>query len=271
MEHTQPTNNQDYQNIINQINDNKALIDSRRPLTPEEAKELDAYFRIGMTYSSNALEGSTLTLTETKVLLEDGITAGGKTIRECNEAIGHGRAYDYMLSVARSQPFTFSEDMILQLHKLFYSGIDEAQAGRYRDRQVFISGTEYLPPTAGEVPAQMAALVAELNGKREALHPVTLAAFAHRRLVDIHPFTDGNGRTARLLMNLVLVHSGYPVVSIPPILRLDYIRALQAAHREDNPSDEAFVALIAECVLEALRDYKRLLRIKPPQKDAPAR
>jgi len=119
-------------------------IKKRRPLTADEVRELDAYYKIGTTYTSNALEGNLLTLTETKVLLEDGITVGGKPVRDFYEAIGHAKAYDYMLSAARSDDMVFTEEMICKLHHLFYSGIDTEQAGKYRDRQVFITGTEYV-------------------------------------------------------------------------------------------------------------------------------
>jgi Fic family protein len=110
----------------------------------------------------------------------------------------------------------------------------------------------------------MKSLADALTEEWERLHPVRLAAFAHRKLVDIHPFTDGNGRTARLLMNLILVNRGYPIVSIPPVLRLDYINALKTAQREKNASDEDFVRLIAECVLEAQHDYCRMFHIALP-------
>lgn len=218
-----------------------------------------------MTYSSNALEGNSLTLSETKVLLEDGITVGGKPIRDCYEATGHAQAYDYMLQTARGGPLQFREEDILRLHALFYSGIDPDRAGCYRTGQVFITGTEYIPPAAEEVPGQIAELVEELNQKKDTLAPVLLAAYAHRRLVDIHPFQDGNGRTARLLMNLVLVNKGYCIVSISPILRHDYITALQQAQRSSAPSDAAFIKLICECELEAQKDYCRMFRIKLPE------
>jgi Fic family protein len=259
------------QPLLNKIDENKKLIDSRRPLAAEEVGELDAYFRIGMTYSSNALEGNTLTLSETKVLLEDGLTIGGKPIRDCYEAVGHAHAYDYMLEIARSKPFSFSEDTILRLHKLFYQGIDPDKAGTYRDIQVFISGTEYVPPSAENVPEHMRDMVSALNEKGDSTHPVRLAAFAHRKLVDIHPFTDGNGRTACLLMNLILVNRGYQIVTIPPVLRLEYINALKAAQRDKNPDDTEFLRLIAECELEAQKDYCRMFHIKLPQKDGPER
>ena len=251
--------------LLERIDAYAKVIRERRSLTPDEVKELDSYFRIGMTYSSNALEGNSLTLSETKVLLEDGITVGGKPIRDCYEATGHAQAYDYMLQTARGGPLQFREEDILRLHALFYSGIDPDRAGCYRTGQVFITGTEYIPPAAEEVPGQIAELVEELNQKKDTLHPVLLAAYAHRRLVDIHPFQDGNGRTARLLMNLVLVNKGYCIVSISPILRHDYITALQQAQRSSAPSDAAFIKLICECELEAQKDYCRMFRIKLPE------
>lgn len=251
--------------LLRRIDDYAALIRAYRPLSEAEVKELDAYYRIGMTYSSNALEGNSLTLSETKVLLEDGITVGGKPIRDCYEATGHARAYDYMLTLARSDSLSISEDVIQHLHYLFYNGIDPEAAGEYRKGQVFITGTEYVPPAAEKVPQCMAAFVTELAKKQGKLHPVEFAAYAHRRLVDIHPFQDGNGRTARLLMNLILINKGYCLVSIPPVLRHDYIVALQQAQREKAPSDEAFVKLIAECEIEVQKDYCRMFRIELPK------
>ena len=139
------------QTMLKRIDETKSRIDSHRPLTATEAGRLDAYFRIGTTYTSNALEGNSLTLTETKVLLEDGITIGGKPIRDCYEAAGHADAYDYMLETARSELFVFSEDTLLCLHKLFYRKIDSEKSGVYRNERVFITGTEYMPPAPEEV------------------------------------------------------------------------------------------------------------------------
>ncbi len=247
--------------LLERIDANRKLINERRPLTPEEVRELDRYYKIGTTYSSNALEGNSLTLTETKVLLEDGITVGGKPIKDFYEATGHAKAYDYMLSAARTPNLIYSEDMICKLHSLFYSGIDSDQSGRYRDHQVFITGTEYVPPTPEDVPDLMKAFVDELNEKKDRMHPVLFAALSHRRLVDIHPFMDGNGRAARLLMNLVFVNKGYCIASIAPILRVDYVSTLIVAQNSKRPSDEPFNRLIAECELEAQRDYGRLFKI----------
>lgn len=122
------------------------------------------------------------------MLLEDGITVGGKHIRDCYEATGHAKAYDFMLELARSQKFALTEEMILRLHYLFYSGVDADRAGTYRAGQVFITGTESLPPAAEEIPLLMREFVVALNEKKDVLHPIHFAAYAHRRLVDIHPF-----------------------------------------------------------------------------------
>lgn len=234
-------------------------IASARPLAKEELKSLDNYFRVGFTYSSNALEGNTLTISETKILLEDGITVGGRPLKDCYEAIGHGAAYDFMLELARRQDMNITEETIRRLHQLFYQKVDADQAGQYREIQVYISGTDYIPPAPEEVPRLMGHLVDQIHSSRTTLHPIELAAMAHKRLVDIHPFVDGNGRTARLLMNLILVNTGYGVVSIPPVWRNDYINALSAARRLNDM--EPFSKLIAECVIETERDYCRLLRL----------
>ncbi len=258
--------NMNYKALLEKIDFFRDEINNKRPLTAAEVKELDNYFKIGTTYASNAIEGNTLTLSETKVIIEDGITVGGKPLRYCYEATGHARAYDYMISIARGDSFEITEDVILKLHNLFYSGIDNENAGKYRDIQVFITGTEYIPPKPSDVPKLMKEFVKKLNEYKDTMHPVEYAAFAHRRLVDIHPFIDGNGRTARLLMNLILINQGYVAVSISPVLRFEYMQALQAAQRKSKPSDEAFVRLIAECELEAQKDYFRMFGMPIPKK-----
>ena len=251
------------QALLKRIDITKDWISNKRPLVPKEVKELDAYFRIGTTYSSNALEGNTLTLTETKILLEDGLTAGGKPLRDSYEALGHAEAYDFMLQAARSEPFVFSECMILNLHKLFFQRIDEKAAGVYRDVQVFITGTEYTPPPANEVPAFMEEFTNDLEKNWNKEHPVILAAYAHQKLVDIHPFEDGNGRTARLLMNLILINKGYQIVSIPPVLRREYITAINKGRQSGSKLSGALAKFIAECEVEAQRDFCRMFHIKP--------
>lgn len=228
---------------------------------PSFVKNLEEYFKIGLTFSSNALEGNTLTITETKVLLEDGLTVGGKPIRDYYEATGHAKAYDYMLDLAREHNTLLMEEQILELHRLFYSLLDENEAGVYRKVSVFITGTDYTPPAPGHVPAAMRAYIGGMNALRCSVHPIEYAARLHKGLVDIHPFVDGNGRTARLLMNLALIQDGFGIAIIPPVRRGEYIDALRAAQRAKNPDDTPFLRLIAECVIETQKDYCRLLRL----------
>jgi Fic family protein len=253
--------------LLKRIDDLKAAINEKRPLSEEEVYQLRALYRLNLTYSSNAIEGNSLTLAETKVLIEDGITVGGKPIKDCYEAAGHAEAYDYMQSIASGEGFQITEDMILNLHRIFYRKIDDSSAGKYREHQVIITGTEYVPPIASEVPNLMECFIRQLNEREANTHPILLAAFAHRKFVDIHPFADGNGRTARLLMNLILVSKGYLVVSIPPILRPEYIEALRIAQREKEPSDVPFIELIANCEIESQKEYCRMfhLPIKNPK------
>jgi Fic family protein len=206
-----------------------------------------------LTFSSNALEGNSLTESETKVVLEDGITIGGKPMKDHFEAIGHSEAFDLLYKLADSQDIT--EDDILGLHRLFYYRIESETAGKYRERNVIITGTDFIPPKPAAVPLAMQEFLGNLPELRQ-LHPVEYAAILHLNLVTIHPFIDGNGRTARLLMNLALLQSGYPITIIPPIIRGDYISAL----RDSNKGNiKPFIDLISCCVWESQKEYLRLL------------
>jgi Fic family protein len=224
-----------------------------QPLSESLQKQLRAYYRIGLTYASNALEGNSLTETETKVLLEDGLTVGGKPMRDHFEAIGHGEAYDYMHSLVGTK--LIAEADIKEMHRLFYRHIDAREAGEYRKQKVFISGSRFIPPSPEEVPALMRALEERWARLRRENHPVVFAALAHKEFVFIHPFIDGNGRVARLLMNLALIQEGFPVAVIPPVLRVEYINALERAHGDE----QGFVEFIAERVKETLREYLRMV------------
>ena len=174
--------------------------------------KLKEYFDVEWTYHSNAIEGSTLTLRETEVVLHQGITVGGKSMREHLEAINHKSAIDFVEALAtKNEPLI--ENNIRQIHALVLKGIDDEAAGRYRPGIVRISGSEYIPPEAIAVPSLMSDFSKWLNGEANALTVIERAALAHFHLVHIHPFSDGNGRTARLLMNLILLRDGYP----PPL------------------------------------------------------
>ncbi len=239
--------------LLTRIDQNKQKIDQYRPMQEPLLSELRAYYRVGLTWSSNALEGNSLTESETKVVLEDGLTVAGKPLRDYYEAIGHAKAYDALWALVEPHR-VITAFHILLLHKLFYSHIDEAQAGAYRNKRVFIAGSKYAPPAPDKVPGLMAEFVEWLNSG--ALHPVELAAQAHKRFVFIHPFGDGNGRVARLLMNLCLLRQGYTLAIVPPVLRVEYIQLLEKAHTDDVP----FVEFIAERILETQKDIIRMLR-----------
>jgi len=244
----------EYQQKIDAL---KAELDKLRPLKPEHVAALKDHFKIGLTYTSNALEGNSLTETETKIVIEDGLTIGGKPLKDHLEAVGHAEAYDFMLSLAGQRRLT--ERHILQLHRLFYRRIDEKEAGRYRTVPAFITGSRHLPPAAAHVPARMRTFCKAIPTKRKQLHPVDFAAWLHFRLVNIHPFIDGNGRTARLVMNVALLQNSYPVVIIPPILRREYIDTLESCHGTKG-DPESFFNFIARATIESLQDYLRLLR-----------
>jgi Fic family protein len=236
-----------------------AAIGAVRPFEGHLLKQIKAYYRIGLTWSSNALEGNTLTETETKVLLEDGLTTGGKPLRDTLEALGHAQAYDFMFTLLRSRKITEADT--LTMHRIFYRGIDEAYAGKYRDKQVFITGSKYPLCKPEHIVGEMEQLFAWVASERDKFHPVELAAQLHKRFVFIHPFIDGNGRLSRLLMNTALIQDGYMLAIIPPVLRQEYISMLELARKDDRP----FMDFIAERVYETQKEIMRLLHIPLPE------
>lgn len=244
--------------LFEKIDENKALIDTVRPLEGEMLKQTRDYYRIGITWSSNAIEGNTLTENETKILLEDGLTVGGKPLKDVYEAVGHGAAYDYMFTLMNNGTITVPD--ILHLHRLFYQSIDSENAGSFRKIPIFVSGSDYVFPAPEEVSREMDRLGEWMNKERDGFHPVEFAALLHLKFVTIHPFVDGNGRTARLLLNLALIQCGYLPVIVPPILKLDYNGFIR---RYQNTGDKApFVQFICEQELETQREMSRLLHLK---------
>jgi Fic family protein len=170
--------------------------------------------------------------------------------------MGHSEAFTLLYKLARKK--TVSEKDILDLHHLFYYRIDETRAGKYRREKVIITGTNFVPPPPAQVPGLMKRFSADIPKMKKKYHPVEFAALLHEELVTIHPFTDGNGRAARLLMNLALLQAGYAITIIPPVLRSDYISALKKAQtgaKEDRP----FLNFISCMVYESMKDHVRLL------------
>jgi Fic family protein len=233
----------------------KAWLDSHRPLPPALVSRLHDDIVLRWTFHSNAIEGNTLTLLETKVVLE-GVTIGGKLMREHFEAINHRDAILYVEEIVKGgEPF--SEWQIRNIHQLILKGIDDDNAGKYRNVNVTIGGARHVPPDHLQVSEKMAAFVAWYEQGAAALHPVERAARVHADFVGIHPFIDGNGRTARLLMNLELMKAGYPPAVLPVARRLDYYKALDKLHVDGQA--EPFIELIAEFAEEAFAPYRHAL------------
>ncbi len=218
------------EDILKKIDALKSALDGYRPFSDHVVRQLRDYYRIGLTYTSNAIEGNTLTESETKVVIEDGLTIGGKSLREHFEAIGHAKAYDHIYSLLDRQ---ISEGDVLFLHLLFFQQIDSENAGKYRQKNVIITGTDYLPPDYSEVPLLMKKLIENLNSGARHLHPLEWASDVHAEFEAIHPFIDGNGRMGRLLVSVLAMKNGYCPVIIPPIRRAEYITALQKTNRGD--------------------------------------
>lgn len=229
----------------------KRRLDTRRPLPPEVIRNLHEDLVLRWTYHSNAIEGNTLTLKETKVVLE-GITIGGKTLREHFEVMNHREAILFVEGLV-AEGGLLTETQIRAIHQLVLKSIDEAHAGVYRNTNVIISGAEHRPPDALQVMSEMQAFLAWYHNDGQALHPVERAARVHVDFVRIHPFVDGNGRTARLLMNLELMKSGFPPVIMPVEKRLDYYEALDTAHTRNDY--EPFLMLVTEIVESAFLPY----------------
>jgi Fic family protein len=234
-----------------QIEQKKSLLDSKRPLSPDVVMNFKERLLVEWTYHSNAIEGNTLTLSETKVVLE-GITVGGRTLREHFEVINHAEAINLVEELI-SKKTPINEFVIIQIHQLVLKNIRDRDAGSYRSINVFLQGSSHVPPMSSLVLGLMRDLIEWLEGDAKSLHPIVKAAIFHHRFVHIHPFVDGNGRTARLLMNLSLMQEGYPPAIIRQEDRVKYYEALRLA--DERGEIEASATLISEAIERMLDDY----------------
>lgn len=244
--------------LARRIEAKKARLDSLRPLPPNITTELRDSLRLLLTYHSNAIEGNTLTLRETQIVLETGITIGGHPLREHLEATNHAQAFEYMTQVVEaSEPLTHK--IVLGLHGLVMAGIDDT-AGRFRTGPVYIRGASVTPPPAGQVETLIAAWLEWVEGPGRDYHPVACAAIAHHDFEAIHPFFDGNGRVGRLIMNLMLMRDGYPPAILLRSWRGSYLGALDAAHGgRFNP----LVNLVGRSVESGLDLYLQAAHVAP--------
>lgn len=243
--------------MYQQVDALKHALDKLRPLPAETVKSLQEDLVLRWTYHSNAIEGNTLSLLETKVVLE-GITVGGKALREHFEAINHRNAIYYVEDIINQQE-SFSEWQIRNIHQLILKNIDDENAGRYRQVNVLISGATHTPPDYALVADKMQQFIAWYQRDAHKLHPIERAAKVHADFVGIHPFIDGNGRTSRLLMNLELMKAGYPPCVITVEDRLTYYDALDQWMTKNN--ERPFIELIERSVLAAFDSYKRVLKL----------
>ncbi len=247
--------------IYQEIDALKNELTSMRPLPNVALHKLQSALDIEYTYESNRIEGNTLTLQETELVVNEGLTIGGKSLNEHLEAINHKEAIDFIREIASKDGFVINNSIILQIHAIILRGIDKENAGKFRNVPVLISGSRHTPPQPYLIEKQMEEFILqyqqmEANGQ----HPVKIAAFLHDELVRIHPFIDGNGRTSRLLMNLYLLRHGYLIISLKGDyeLKLSYYKSLEESHI--NKNQEPFYQLVANAEKESLTRFLNLVK-----------
>jgi len=239
------------------IDEKLKKLNSYRPLPESAVKKIKERFEIEMTYNSNAIEGNSLTLKETYLVISEGITIKGKPLKDHLEAKNHKEALDYLYElIAKENRPTISEILIRSLNQIVMQSIDKEWAGKYRNSSVAIGGAEHKPPEAKDVPRLMNDLMNFIKENRNKLHPIKLAAIIHHKLVYIHPFFDGNGRTARLAMNIILMQNGYPLAIILKNDRKKYYNTLAKA---DKGNLEDFISFVAKSVERSLDIYLKVL------------
>lgn len=210
-------------------------------------------FELRFTHDSTAIEGNTLSLLETKVILEDNISVGGKDLREIYEVVNHKNAYNFVKLCLKNNR-VLTESVVLELHKLLTEKIIDG--GRYRDVNVIISGAKHKPPNVADMKIQLSDFYYNLDLKK-AINPIELAAWTHAEFVKIHPFVDGNGRTSRLIMNYQLMFNGFLPISISKNDRFKYYNVLEEYAINNNLTP--FIELIAELEEKQLDTYIELI------------
>lgn len=221
------------------------------PLPKVLADNLKDWFKIELTYTSNAIEGNTLSRQETALVIEKGLTVQGKSLREHLEAVNHYQALIFIAQLAGKKKDQICEADILKIHQLILNRIDDENAGCWRRVNVRIAGSRVVLPNSVKIPQLMEEFISWLHQTKENL--VKIAADCHFKFVSIHPFTDGNGRTARLLMNLILMQAGYPPAIIRKEERLKYINSIEKGQLFGNLDD--YYQLIYKAVGRSLDIY----------------
>lgn len=245
---------------LNFINEKKKKLDSLRPLSEGALKSLEEKLRIDEVYNSTAIEGNTLTLGETALVLEKGITVEGKPLKDHLEVVGYDSALKFVREIVSGQEkYSLTEDLIRKIHGLMFEkmrGLEEEYEhgiGFYRKNQCFIKGSRHVLPRPEKVPELMSTLMGYFKKEEPRLHPISYACLWHFGFTHIHPFADGNGRVARLIMNLLLMRGGYPITVLPVKKRAKYIEALEKASLEHNGED--FLRFILEAMEDTFELY----------------
>jgi Fic family protein len=250
--------------LARRLSDKKRELDRYRPLRPDVMRRLQDDLRVLLTYHSNALEGNTLSLRETQLVIEYGLTVGGHSLREYLEATNHAAAFAELVQLAdATTPVTL--DTIVRLHYLVMQQI-LPQAGQWRRVPVTIRGVALVPPAAARVPALMAEWVAWVNEAWQAYDPVVRAAIAHHGFEAVHPFEDGNGRVGRLLLNLLLLRDGYTPALLLRDWRVSYLQGLAAA---DRGQYTPLANLVGRAVEQGLDRYLAVCRTAPESEYLP--
>lgn len=236
---------------LKRIHEKKKMLEAFQPLPKIVLKNLDEWFKIELTYTSNAIEGNTLTRQETALVVEKGLTVEGKSIQEHLEAINHAKAYEFIETLIKKKRKDITEATILDIHSIILQNIDAANAGRYRTVPVRIAGSHVIMPNAVKVPDLMKDFIKWLHNTEK--DSIETAVEAHFKFVSIHPFTDGNGRTARLLMNLILMQDRFPPAIIRKEDRKAYINSIEKGQLAGDLSD--YYPLIFAAVERSLDIY----------------
>lgn len=241
--------------VMERIREKKARLDSLRPLPQGVLERLRHEFNIELTYNSNAIEGNTLTLQETRLAIEEGLTVGGKPLKHFLEAVNHEKAIEFVEGLGADRKI--NEELILELNELILKGTTE-YAGRYRGTRVTIAGAGFQPPDPDDLLGEMRKFVEWVgNGLANPnTEPVEFAAMVHYKLVRIHPFVDGNGRVSRLLMNLVLLRNGFPPAMLLYADRKKYYGVLRGA---DKDNFTPFLNFVARSVEQSLNRYLNVM------------
>lgn len=248
------------------------IIKAKKPLSLEITDNLQEWFKVELTYTSNAIEGNTLTRSQTAQVINDNQTIGNKTIQEHLEAINHAQAFDYVMQLANTTKKDISLKTILNIHQKILQKIDDTNSGRFRTVSVRIAGSRVIMPNSSKVPELIEKFILWLHNSN--IDPPTLAIEAHLKFVSIHPFVDGNGRTARLLMNLILLQSGYPPAVISKEDRQTYLSSIEKVqlggsstqyfnfmYQAINKSLDTYIDSVSDKQQKQILNEKNLLKI----------